>query len=276
MRKIALLILLLSTIASSSIACNRNGSTIDNTKYKDESSLQASKGNDEDANDNTENQTFTAEVIDTEGALLITPDKESVERSSSDRILVATRDAEIIDDKGKTADIDIFKPGDRIRITYNGLIAESYPAQITAGKVELIEHNHIIDGFFALIDDVYQADSGLNGGISMIAFDTSEWTVLSETETAIILATVGKEYGFEVVEGTFDELAEQKLIDKKNLYFENGILIEVGNIEINKDKDKISCTINKWRSGLGAIGWDATAKFKKGTWEITRKNMWIS
>jgi hypothetical protein len=89
----------------------------------------------------TDLQVFTADVIEVEDGLLITPDKDSAEALSSDKIRVAAGEAEIIDDKGNTIKIDDLKPGDRIRISYDGLIAESYPAQITADKIELTERN---------------------------------------------------------------------------------------------------------------------------------------
>ena len=67
----------------------------------------------------------------------------------------------------------------------------------------------------------------MNDSIAMIAFDTTEWTMFSEIEKEIILAIAGEKYGLEILVGTFEELAEQGLIDKDNLYFENGILIEI-------------------------------------------------
>ena len=91
------------------------------------------------AGDLNTNDGFTAEIIESDGALLITPDKDSVEYSSSDKISVSVREAEIIDDEGNVSDVDMLKPGDKVRIFYNGVIAESYPAQISADKVVLIE-----------------------------------------------------------------------------------------------------------------------------------------
>lgn len=271
MKKISLFMLMLLISVGSMIGCSNN------TPLKDGSDKNKDINNNQDTqDDNMKYQVFLAEVIKSDGALLITPDKDTVEYSSSDRISVASAEAEIIDEKGNTINVDMFKPGDRIRVSYNGLIAESYPAQITADKIELVGRNYIIDGFAALIDDVYQEDSGLNGGITMIAFDTSEWTMLTEIETEIILAIAKEKYKLEIVEGTFDELAEQELIDKDDLYFESGILIEIKDIEINKEKGKIECSVKKWRSGLGAIGWDAEAKLDKDTWEIERSGMWIS
>ncbi|NLP16527.1 MAG: DUF3221 domain-containing protein [Clostridiales bacterium] len=246
MRKIVFIILLFIITGSGFIGCSRDAHT----------------------DDDAYNKVFEAEVIVSDDALLITPDKDTFEYSSSDRISVALRD-----DDGT---VDSLKPGDRIKVTYNGIIAESYPAQITADKIELIGRNYIIDGFIALIDDIYQEDTALNDSIAMIAFDTTEWTMFSEIEKEIILAIAGEKYGLEILVGTFEELAEQGLIDKDNLYFENGILIEIKDIEINENKNNIECSIKKWRSGIGAIGWDAKAKLNKTTWKITRDGMWIS
>ena len=258
MRKISLFMLILIVFGSSLIGCARD------TLSKDKDNV------------NDGQKVFEADVIDTNERLLISPDKDSSEILSADRIVVSLAEAEILDKDGKAAEAGIFRPGDRVRITYNGLIAESYPAQITADKIEVIGHNDMIDGFMAIIDDLYQEDEGLNGDITMIAFDTSEWTDLSKDEIETILKLVESEYGFEVIQSSFDELKEQGLIDKDILSFKEGILIELKDIRINDARNKITCSTHKWRGGDGAIGWDAEAKFSKGEWKITRSNMWIS
>jgi hypothetical protein len=156
------------------------------------------------------------------------------------------------------------------------MIAESYPAQITATAVEVIDHNLLIDGYLALIDDVYQEDSGLNSEITMIALDTTGWVELTEIEKEIIITQMKEIYEMDIIEGTFDELAEQGLIDEENLYFPEGVLIKIKEMVYNDKKETITCKIDKWRGGLGAIGWDATAKYLNEEWVITRDNMWIS
>lgn len=238
--------------------------------------LREPSPSDKAGEDNLGYQVFEAEVIETGERLLVAPDKESTEYTSSDRIAAAISEAQILDEQKHETDMDRILPGDRIRISYDGLIAESYPAQITADMIEIVGHNKLIDGFLALIDDVYQEDSGLNHDITMIAFDTTGWAVLSGTETETILVSVKAEYGLEIVIGTFDELAEQGLIDKENLIFEKGILIEIKEIEISKDRNKISGSVKKWRSGKGAIGWVSEAELKEDGWNITRDQEWIS
>lgn len=220
-------------------------------------------------NDETDTEyVFEADVIEAGERLLVSPDKDSPEYLSSDRISVGLSE---VNDKP-----ELIKPGDRIRIYYNGLIAESYPARISANKIELIGHNKKIDGFITLIDDIYNEDPALNDSIAMIAFNIENTEILSETEIETILAVVKNEYGLKVIRGTFDELADQGLIDREHLYFEKGILIEIKNIDTDKNGNKITASISKWRSGLGAIGWNAEALFEDDNWTVTRHNSWIS
>ncbi|HKL78943.1 MAG TPA: hypothetical protein VJ888_00760, partial [Mobilitalea sp.] len=224
----------------------------------------------------SKDQIFEAEVIEGGEYLLVAPDEASDAYRSSDKISVALLGAEVKDSAGNTIGGDQLKAGDIVKITFNGVILESYPAQITANIVELIDHNILIDGYMALIDDIYQEDSGLNGDINMIAFDTAGWVELTGIEKEIILSLVKEKYGFETLQGTFDELAEQGLIDKENLYFEKGILIEISEMEYDAENKIIKGSISKWRSGKGAIGADAEARLEGDKWKITKTNQWIS
>jgi hypothetical protein len=229
-----------------------------------------------DNGDETSMSVFEAEVIQAEGTLLVTPDEESSEYRSSDKIAVSLQGV-IVDKQGNEITLKELKAGDRVSITYNGIIAESYPAQISASEVKVTGHNLLIDGYLALIDDIYQEDDGLNSDITMIALDTTGWAELTDIEKEIIFAEMKEIYGVDIIEGTFDELAEQELIDKETLYFPEGILITISDIKYDKEKEEITCSIEKWRSGLGAIGSnDVTAKYKDGKWSITKEGMWIS
>jgi len=220
--------------------------------------------------------TFYARVLDKENGLLIAPDKNSAEAKSSDKISVGLTETKIYGLDGKAMASDQFMVGDRIKVTYNGMIAESYPAQISSNEIEVVERNVLIEGYLAIIDDLYNEDEGLNGDITMIAVDTSEWINLTDEEKNFILKVVEHRYGFEVIEGTYDELAEEGLIDREQLYFPNGILIEIKHLEYQEEKQVFTGSMKKWRSGLGAIGSDFTAKFEDNSWTLKKENMWIS
>lgn len=264
MKKILAAVLLLTMIGIVFAGCAK-----DMDSYSTDNPSTNKSSNDIDKDDvDGEYRIFEADVTENKDNLLVSPDENSFEFLSSDRIYVGL--------SGVKDKPELLKPGDKVKIYYNGLIAESYPARISADKIEIIGHNPIVDGFFTLIDNIYKEDIGLNDGITMIAFDTSNLEQLSKSEIETILAMVKNEYGLEVTQGTFDELSEQGLIDKDKLYFEKGILIEFKDVEVNRKKSKITCSISKWRSGLGAIGWDAIIEYDDGDWNITRKNLWIS
>ncbi len=219
---------------------------------------------------------FQATVLQTDPELLVSPDKNSSEYKSSDRISVGTRQALIYDKDGKEITLKDIKEGDIVEISYNGLVMESYPAQISAYRIKVME-TLLVDGYLSLIDDIYKEDPGLNSDIEIIAIDTEEITNLSDLEKEKLLMSIKDRYGVEVKEGTFDELAEEGLIDKENLYFENGILIKIKNPVYDEKDKKITCGIEKWRGGTGAIGSDqVTAKYNGKEWSITKNGMWIS
>ncbi|MDF2905564.1 MAG: hypothetical protein K0R34_885 [Herbinix sp.] len=220
---------------------------------------------------------FRAQIIEGGVTLLITPSEESNEARSSDKISVSYGEATLVDGSGATITSEDLQTGDILVISYNGIILESYPAQITASKIEKVDHNNLIDGYLSLIDDIYQEDDGLNSEITTIALDTSGWINLTVIEKEMIFAKVKEVYGLEVVEGTYEELAEQKIIDKDKLFFPDGVLIKISEITYDENKEVITCAISKWRSGDGAIGADdVTATLKDGVWEISKEGNWIS
>ena len=239
--------------------------------------------NNADSNDNIssgdtlDEMTFKAEVIEAGDTLLVTPDMESNEYKSSDKISVSLLDVKILNENDEVIDKADLKAGDIINITYNGVIAESYPAQISASGIQVIGHNTLLEGYLAIIDDSFQEDNALNSEISMIALDTTEWVGLTDIEKEIIFNKMNEKYDLDIIEGTFDELVEEGLIDKDNLLFPDGILITISNIKYNNDADKITYAIKKWRSGNGAIGADdVTAEFNGTEWKIIKNDMWIS
>lgn len=90
--------------------------------------------------------TFDAQVIESGTSILVAPDKDSNEIKSSDKIAVSIDDGAITGQNGEHIAKDELKAGDLIKITYNGEIRESYPAQITASLIELTGRKIIIDG----------------------------------------------------------------------------------------------------------------------------------
>lgn len=220
--------------------------------------------------------TFEAVILDNSSSLLVIPKEGSDPANSSDRLSVASSVSKILDQNQKEIRVEELKIGDIVDIGYNGVILESYPAQITADTIKVIGHHTLLDGYLAMIDDLYYEDDALNHDIDLIALDTSNFYWESDEQRRIFLAMLQSRYGLEVKEATYKTLVEEGLIDSDHLYFEKGILIGAEDIEYNEKRQTITGKLSKWRSGTGAIGWHVKAKQKKSKWIVTRKNHWIS
>lgn len=74
---------------------------------------------------------FVATVLENNNSsLLVEPKEGSNELKSADKIVVYMKDADLVgSDDGKITVEDI-EPGMQVKISYNGGIAESYPAQL--------------------------------------------------------------------------------------------------------------------------------------------------
>lgn len=82
---------------------------------------------------------FEAKVLENSDILLVEPLEDAKEYMSSDKIVVNTKDATIFDIKGKQVTLSEIENEHIIEITYDGLIRESYPAQIYASKIKITE-----------------------------------------------------------------------------------------------------------------------------------------
>lgn len=84
---------------------------------------------------NEEQATFTATVLENMGtSIMVKPDEGEDELSSSDKIVVRLPKNNV-----ELEDLTQFSVGSKVKITYDGSIMESYPAQINASKIEFAE-----------------------------------------------------------------------------------------------------------------------------------------
>ena len=130
-----------------------------------------------------------------------------------------------------------------------------------------------IGAYTAVIDKLYNEDIALNSDIKYIAVDTSKVNNLSDEEKSSLLKELEK-YGYIVLNMTFEELEKEGYIEE--LYFKEGILFKIEDEPVSGNSIKMD--VSKWRSGLGAIGYDdMKVEYKNGKWEVTKTgNAWIS
>ena len=88
---------------------------------------------------------FQAELLEGGDSLLVAPNADSNEVKSSDKISVHLGSAVIVDESGTSISSEDLRVGDILLISYDGVIAESYPAQITADRIERVGHNNPIE-----------------------------------------------------------------------------------------------------------------------------------
>jgi Protein of unknown function (DUF3221) len=84
---------------------------------------------------------FNATIIKvSDNSILVTPDEGSSELNSADLISVSIREkTKIVDENKNELDKDSLKVNQKVVIYYDGLIAESYPAQIiNCNKIKVL------------------------------------------------------------------------------------------------------------------------------------------
>lgn len=130
-----------------------------------------------------------------------------------------------------------------------------------------------VKAYMMIIDQLYKEDSALNHDIKYLALDTSLMVNLSNEGKDELLNQL-KDYGHEILDMSFEELEKQGYI--QDVYFKEGVLFRIEDKEIKNNS--ITMKASKWRSGLGAIGYnEVTIKYNNGEWEITELNgSWIS
>ncbi len=163
--------------------------------------------------------------------------------------------------------------------------AQPRPASAGSNTVDTENTNirtDVCELYLLVLEDLWNADPGLNDGISQIGIDLSKLSSLTETEKETVMHEFASKHNLPYIVGTWEELCEQGYIDKDNLYWEDGLLFSIKTNEdavctlpANNEGDSVSeLTVfdaQKWRSGLGAYyyGQCTAQKNKDGTWSYT-------
>lgn len=167
---------------------------------------------------------------------------------------------------GETIELSELAPGMIAELTWNGAVMESYPAQFSYSALKLTGEsgNREFMLYLQLIQDLAKADPGLNEGITESYFDFTSVTSLNEGEKEGLAYLGGTYFGGFGSQSTREELSEQGILDREK-GIENGILVTIE--EISNKNGKVTCNVEKYRSGTGAYYFhDVTAEYKNGEW----------
>ncbi len=168
---------------------------------------------------------------------------------------------------GQPADATALCVGRTVEITFDGAVAECYPA-IPSGitRIAVIETEPSpVALYLQVFDDLMEMDTALNEDIRYIGVDLSTVSNLSASERDAVCWRLGERYGAEPVAGTFDALCDAGYIDREALYWEDGVFLQ---IELTvAGEDALAFDAQKWRSGLGANFFeDCTARRTAAGW----------
>lgn len=88
----------------------------------------------------TETVSFQARILENDAILMVEPLESESESRSADKIMLSLKNSELVDSEGKKVERTHFEEGLIVEITYDGIIMESYPAQISnVEQVKIIE-----------------------------------------------------------------------------------------------------------------------------------------
>lgn len=198
-------------------------------------------------------------------------------QNAGDLYTLSLKDVVIQDAKGIEQSVDKLTVGTILNIFYDGMILESYPAQIgNITAIQVVEDSYDMVGLYSnIIDDLYHTDKGLNTDITYLALDLRNLNNLTEAEKSALTYLLGNKYSLSALQSTYQKLCDEGLIDEKELYFKDGILITISDTPIKKNA--FTFKIEKWRGGLGAYGYsNCKASYKKDTWNYSLDGAWIS
>ncbi|MDD5935845.1 MAG: DUF3221 domain-containing protein [Clostridiales bacterium] len=209
----------------------------------------------------------------TENSILVLEKKE--ENDFCGLLDVSINDVPVTDIQNKALSTSDLVTGLLVNVYYDGQILETYPGRITGtSQIEVVEQTGDLMGMYLrIIKELYEEDPGLNSGINTIVLDLTNINNLTEDQKEILRYLVDCEYEQEVRFGTIEQLQVEGVI--KDLYYEDGIVFILSDQALKDNKFEFK--VQKWRSGLGSIGYNnCKATIKDDIWEYKLSGAWIS
>ncbi len=213
-----------------------------------------------------EQVTVQAQVVDIENGLLVIGQDEYLQGLCH---------------VGGQHDLDNITTGDIISITFDGMVAESYPSQIgNVTDISLVESKGDIIGVYReAFAELRVTDSGLDADADIIALDLTQINNLNSQAKGALVYLISSDTGMSdmVYESTFEELKQEGLITEDQngfIQFERGVLYTISCVEVPSG---FTFDIEKFRSSLGAYGFsDCTATLIDGEFVWGKGDEWIS
>lgn len=185
-------------------------------------------------------------VQEEDGILLLA----KVDGGAGDAYTVSVQGKEVLFEDPARTEIE---EGDLVEVVYDGSIQETYPAKptnVTSLWVRAQGFDDLCLLYQEVLDDLLEEDEALAHGITQLGLDLSKTRLPPAEQSAVALALEWEE-DLPVVEGTWQELADQGYIDDENLYWENGLFLSIEEQE-GTEENAVTFDAQSWRSGTGA------------------------
>lgn len=230
---------------------------------------------------------FTCRIVDIaeDGSLLLAELDDGGPYGGTGVFRIENPDTAQISLDGQPISAFGLQDGMDVEIVYNGLVQETFPAQLpTVYKIKAETAGgtcfDLCGLYLQVLDDLWQKDSGLNENITQLALDLSAVPGgLTESEQAALVWRFGELHGVEAFAATYEELVADGYItnpspeeDGPFWEWKDGCLFSIKANE-NHAGEFFSLPVvffdaEKWRSSLGAYCfYDCSAMWAQtGTW----------
>ena len=159
------------------------------------------------------------------------------------------------------------EPGALAAVGFDGSVEETLPARLgnLAGAVILPEgFDNLCVRYLEVLEDLWEEDPALNHEAVRLGFDLSGTRLAPSEQEAVILAFSSAHGDLPAVTGSLEELMDRGIIDRENLYWTDGVHLSIRETGEGRE-DKVTFEAEKWRSGLGAVGFTDCTSVRDGS-----------
>lgn len=163
------------------------------------------------------------------------------------------------------------KAGMSVQIGFNGVVLESYPAQITADVIKVTDETQDKISLFEKVLEEFLNQREDYSGLKTVALDFTKLSVSEPQKNAleyVFTNYLRTKTNADVIRSTREKLEKEGRLEDG--IFKNGVILS---LKENEDSTYDFCA---YTGPLGAEGSTFRAKMKNGEWKIDYTGYWIS
>ena len=157
------------------------------------------------------------------------------------------------------------EPGALVVVGFDGNVEETRPARLgdLAGVTVHPEgFDNLCVRYLEVLEDLWEEDPALNHAAVRLGFDLTGTRLSSSEQEAVALAFRDAHGDLPMEFGSLEELMDQGIIDRENLYWPDGVHFSIR--EEGAAEDAVTFEAVKWKSGLGAVYYSGCTSVRDG------------